>query len=198
MRSVLFIIFKFQSSFFVKLYEPLFWFLGTMPCRTTISSQSWNKWWTRSQADTSAPEIQRFSETSLTCSSNMTGEKRADKVFTKKQISFTRSDGTSLKVLGFFCWVPAVTLVTYSSSLVSLQFQSVCRLWGLREMPRESQQAVSGNICLKQTAVFDFHFFQYDNPTSLQRVSLKPSNVTTTDQSDHQKKWLLIQHPLSS
>lgn len=39
----------------------------------------------------------------------------------------------------------------YLSSLVSPQFQSVCRLWRLREMPRESQQSLPGNIRFKHT-----------------------------------------------
>lgn len=53
-----------------------------MPCRTTRSFQSWNRWWTRSRVDSSAPKIQIFSKTSRTCSSNTTGEKQTHPSFT--------------------------------------------------------------------------------------------------------------------
>lgn len=134
-----------------------------MPCRTTRSFQSWNRWWTRSRVDSSAPKIQIFSKTSRTCSSNTTGEKQTHSSFTlepnstyfkliqKLFVWFSSHDECQTSVHFFFFYFMKLELsdLICLSSLVSLQFQSVCRLWRLHEMPRESQPALSGNIHLK-------------------------------------------------
>ena len=100
--------------------------------RTTRGTLSCNRWWTRSQVDSSAHKIQSFSRTSPTCSSNMTGEQLSclvvdfDLVF--RVFEFRLSDLTDL-----------------FSLCLPLQVQSICRLWRLYGMSREGQPALSGN-----------------------------------------------------
>ena len=126
--------------------------LDMMPCRTTRSFRSWNRWWTRSRVDSSAPKIQIFSKTSRTCSSNTTGEKQTHSSCFER---FSSHDQRQTSAHYFFVKLKLSDLICLSSP-VSPQFQSVCGLWRLHEMPRESQPAVSGNTDQQTGAWFLF------------------------------------------